>query len=177
MGWDVAYVYGTAEELARGQALSNADYFSLCPNNAPLTLLQAIPLWVAVKLGLAVPFVVLPYLDAVLLNLTAYLCLLCVRRLTSSRFAQGLALAVATAWIAVSPYLLYPYTDTYSILFPVLALYLYLSCHRPALKWFLISLVCFFGGSIKPTVLIFLIALVLLGYAAFWPAAIFAWPP
>lgn len=95
MGWDVAYVYGTAEELARGQALSNADYFSLCPNNAPLTLLQAIPLWVAVKLGLAVPFVVLPYLDAVLLNLTAYLCLLCVRRLTSSRFAQGLALAVA----------------------------------------------------------------------------------
>ncbi len=167
MGWDVAYVYGTAEELARGQALSNADYFSLCPNNAPLTLLQAIPLWVAVKLGLAVPFVVLPYLDAVLLNLTAYLCLLCVRRLTSSRFAQGLALAVATAWIAVSPYLLYPYTDTYSILFPVLALYLYLSCHRPALKWFLISLVCFFGGSIKPTVLIFLIALVLLGLCRF----------
>ncbi len=167
MGWDVAVVYGTAEEIARGQALSAASYFSLCPNNAPLTLLQAIPLWVAVQMGLAVPFVVLPCLDALLLNLTAYLCLLCVRRLTSSRFARGFALAVATAWIALSPYLLYPYTDTFSILFPVLALYVYLICRRAALKWFLISLVCFLGASIKPTVLIFLIALVLLGLCRF----------
>ena len=70
MGWDIANVYGTAEELARGQALTDADYFRLCPNNAPLTLLQAVPLWVAVKLGLAVPFVVVPFLEAVLLNLT-----------------------------------------------------------------------------------------------------------
>ena len=167
MGWDIATVYGTAEELAREEALSNPAYFSLCPNNAPLTLLQAIPLWFAVKLGLGVPFVVLPYLDAVLLNLTAYVCLLCVRRLTPSRFARGFALVTAAGWIALSPYLLYPYTDTFSILFPVLALYLYLRCRRPVLKWFLISLVCFFGASVKPTVLIFLIASALLGVCRF----------
>ncbi|MCI6377038.1 MAG: hypothetical protein MR842_04655 [Clostridiales bacterium] len=167
MGWDIANVYGMAEELARGQALSDPAYFSLCPNNAPLTVLQAVPLWFAVKLGLSVPFVVLPYLDAVLLNLTAYLCLLCVRRLTPSRLARGFALAVATGWIALSPYLLYPYTDTFSILFPVLALYAYLCCRRPALKWFLVSLACFFGASVKPTALIFLIALVLLGLCRF----------
>lgn len=39
MGWDIANVYTTAEELARGQALTDTDYFRLCPNNAPLTIL------------------------------------------------------------------------------------------------------------------------------------------
>ena len=59
MGWDIANVYTTAEELARGQALTDPGYFRMCPNNAPLTILQAVPMWVAVRLGLAVPFVVL----------------------------------------------------------------------------------------------------------------------
>ena len=63
MGWDVASVYTAAEELARGAALSEPDYFQLCPNNAPLAVLHMIPMWVAVKIGLAVPFVVLPYID------------------------------------------------------------------------------------------------------------------
>lgn len=103
MGWDIANVYTTAEELARGQALTDPDYFRLCPNNAPLTILQAVPMWVAVKLGLAVPFVVLPYLDAVLLNLTAYFTVRCAQRITPSRWARGFAAAVSILWIAMSP--------------------------------------------------------------------------
>lgn len=167
MGWDIANVYGTAEELARGQALTDADYFRLCPNNAPLTLLQAVPLWVAVKLGLAVPFVVLPYLDAVLLNLTVYFTVRCAQRMTSSRWAHGFVLVAGILWIALSPYLLYPYTDTWAVLFPVLALYAWLSVRRTALRWFLVSLVSFLGAAIKPTVLIVLIALALLGLFRF----------
>lgn len=162
MGWDVFDVYTTAEELARGQALSNAEYFSLCPNNAPLTILQTLPLWVAVQLGMAVPFVVLPYLDAVLLNLTAYFTVRCAQRLTQSRRARGFVLVVSILWIAMSPYLIYPYTDTWSVLFPVLALYAWLNVRRPALKWLLVSLASFAGAAIKPTVLIVWIALVAL---------------
>ena len=48
-------------------------------------------MWVAVRLGLAVPFVVLPYLDAVLLNLTAYFTVRCAQRITPSRWARGFA--------------------------------------------------------------------------------------
>ncbi len=167
MGWDIANVYGTAEELARGQALTAADYFRLCPNNAPLTVLQAVPMWVAVKLGLAVPFVVLPYLDAVLLNLTAYFTVRCAQCMTQSRWARGFAAAVSILWIALSPYVLYPYTDTWAVLFPVLALYAWLTVRRPALKWGLVSLACFAGAAIKPTVLIVLIAMGLLALCRF----------
>lgn len=167
MGWDVANVYGTAEELARGQALTQPEYFQLCPNNAPLTMLQFLPLWAAVRLGLAVPFVVLPYLDAVLLNLTAYLTVRCAQLASSSRRVHGFALAVSVLWIALSPFILYPYTDTWAILFPVAALYVYLACPRPVLKWLLISLLLFFGAAIKPTVLILLIAMAMLGLCRF----------
>lgn len=167
MGWDIANVYTTAEELARGQTLTDPDYFRLCPNNAPLTILQAVPMWVAVKLGLAVPFVVLPYLDAVLLNLTAYFTARCAQHITPSRWARGFAVAVSILWIALSPYVLYPYTDTWAVLFPVLALYAWLTVRRPVLKWGLVSLACFAGAAIKPTVLIVLIALGLLALCRF----------
>lgn len=124
-------------------------------------------MWVAVKLGLAVPFVVLPYLDAVLLNLTAYFTVRCAQRITPSRWARGFAAAVSILWIALSPYVLYPYTDTWAVLFPVLAIYAWLTVRRPALRWGLVSLACFAGAAVKPTVLIVLIALGLLGLCRF----------
>jgi len=167
MGWDPGASHTAAEELARGLPLSMPDYFELCPNNAPLTVLLSIPLWVAVQIGLAVPYVVLPYLDAILLNLSAFAAVLCVRKLTRNPVARGFSLIVSIGWIALSPYILYPYTDTFSILFPVLALLVFLYVHNPVLKWFLISLLCFFGASIKPTVLIVLIALIGLSVCVF----------
>ena len=163
LGWDPGEAHQAAEDLARGLEVSNPDYFRLCPNNAPITLLMVPPLWAAVKLGLGVPYMVLPYVDAVLLNLAAYLTVRCVYRLTQSVTARYWAAALAIGWIALSPYILYPYTDVFVILFPVLALYVWLFCQRPVKKWFLISLLCFLGAAVKPTALIVFIALVLLG--------------
>lgn len=167
LGWDPGASHTAAEEIARGLPLSMPEYFELCPNNAPLTVLLSIPLWAAVKIGLAVPYVVLPYIDAVLLNLSAFAGVLCVRKITVNSAARAFSLIVSIAWIALSPYILYPYTDTFSILFPVLALFVFLHFRRPVLKWFLISFLCFFGASIKPTVLIVFIALAGIGVCHF----------
>ncbi len=158
-GWDVSNVYGGAEQLAKGLTVDGA-YYRLCPNNAPLTLLLALPLWMAESLKLAVPYAVLPYLGAVLANLACQLTLACVRRLTRSRFARLGALGLCTVWLALSMTMTVPYTDVFALLFPVLAFYVWLSVKGPFAKWGLISLICFFGASIKPTVLIVEIALV-----------------
>lgn len=162
LGWDPGEVHRAAEEIARGLPISNGDYFRLCPNNAPLTLLLVPPLWVAVKLGLGVPYMVLPYVDAVILNLTAYLTTRCVYRLTQSRTARWFAAALSIGWIALSPYILYPYTDVYVVLFPLLALWVWLFDEKPLRRWALISLFSFIGYAIKPTALIVFIALMLL---------------
>lgn len=168
-GWDVLNVYTYAQQLANGVAV-DGGYFRLCPNNAPLTVLLSAPLWVAGKLGLAVPYAVLPYLGALTVNLSCLLCVLCVRRITPSRFARAAALVLCTVWIAFSMTMTIPYTDAYAIVFPVLALYLSLSRMRTFPKWFWVTLVCFVGASIKPTVLIFLIALLLVSALRTLPA-------
>ncbi len=160
-GWDILNLYQTAGLIAKGMPFDGA-YFRLCPNNAPLTLLLTCPLWAAEKLGLAVPYAVLPYLSALMVNLACVFCALCVWKLTASRLARAGALFFCTFMVAFSLTASVPYTDAFSVLFPVLALYVWLSSLRPFPKWFTISLVCFFGASIKPTVLVFEIALILL---------------
>ena len=160
-GWDVVNVYTTAGQIARGEAFDGA-YFRLCPNNAPLTVLLAAPLWVASRLYRAVPYAALPYLGALMVNLACALCMACVLRLTVSRAARLTALFLCTVWIALSLVITVPYTDAFAIVFPILALTVYLTRLRPFFKWGLISLVCFFGASIKPTVLIVEIAMLVI---------------
>lgn len=161
-GWDVAACYQNAEQLALTGA-TDPSYFQLCPNNAPFTLLIAIPLWAAGKLGLAVPYAVLPYLSAVLVNLACLLCALCARRLTRSRAATAGVFALCAVWVGLSPYISVPYTDTFAIVFPVLALYCWLSVKQSFCKWALVTLCCFTGYALKPAVLIVWIALVIVG--------------
>lgn len=159
-GFDVVNIYTNAQLMAEGGTPAG-DYFRLCPNNASITVLQVLPLWIALKLGLAVPYAVLPYVGAMLANLTLLFSVLCVAKITPNRAARLGALLLGTTWIAFSMLITVPYTDIFSILFPVLALYLYLSSLRALPKWFFISFTCFLGESMKPTVMIFFIALVI----------------
>ncbi|MEG2314694.1 MAG: hypothetical protein RSC91_00665 [Clostridia bacterium] len=160
-GWDLEHVRIYAAALAMGEPV-NPAYFQLCPNNAPITALLALPYWLGVKLGLAVPYAVLPYASAAMVNLSGLFTMLCVRRLSQSRAVRWFAFAVSTGWLVLSPYLAVPYTDAFTVLFPVLALYLYNTRLRAPFKWGLIALACSCGGSLKPTVYIVLIALLLL---------------
>ena len=160
-GWDVEAVWRAAEALARGVA-ADSNYFAANTNNASLAMLLSIPLWIAFRLGKTVPYTVLPYLSALCVNLACAVCMLCVRRLTKSTAAWLGALVLCTCWIALSLIITIPYSDSFSILFPILALSVYLSEKPPLfLKWALISLLCCFGAAIKPTALILLVALVL----------------
>ena len=161
-GWDVLNVYRYAGDLANGIP-ANGEYFRLCPNNAPLTVFFSLPLRLAARLGLAVPYSVLPYLGMLMVNLACLFGALSVGRLTRSRFARYGCLTLNTLWIAFSITGTIPYTDAFAILFPVLALYLYLAVRRPFVRWLLVTLVCFVGASVKPTVLIVEIAMLVLG--------------
>lgn len=161
-GWDVETNYLTAESLARGEAITTADYYRLCPNNAPVTVMLAGVIWVGLQLGMAVPYALLPYFGALILNVACLLAVLCVRRLTQNRAVVGFTLAIFTVWIALSPYMTVPYTDTYAIIFPLLVLYIYLSTLPLFPKWLLISFFSIFGASMKPQAIILFIAIMIL---------------
>lgn len=159
--WDPQNCWETALQLASGQPFTLGEYFQLCPNNAPLTLVLTGPMWVGLKLGLAEPFILLPSLGAALMNLASLFTALSVERLTRSRPATLFCYGLSTVFVLLSPYLSVPYTDSFSILFPILSLYLFLTSLRPPLKWFLISLSTALGAAIKPTVWIILVALLM----------------
>lgn len=169
-GWDVNSVCLTAGQIARGEVF-DGSYFASCPNNSVITVILAIPLWVAEKLGLAVPYGVLPYLSTLLVNLSCLVCMLCVTILTESRIARWAALFFCTTWIAFSQTITVPYTDTFSILFPVLSLFVFLSDMRIFPKWLMIALLCGVGMAIKPTVIIFEIALIMVSAFRLFPLA------
>jgi len=160
-GWDVESVYQAAFALAESGAVEK-EYFALCPNNAALAMLLSVPLTVAARLGKDVPYTVLVYLSELLVNLSCLLAMLCVRTLTKSRAAWMGALLLCTGWIALSLIATVPYTDSFAVLFPVLALYVYLRKKLPPFaKWLLIAFICFAGSAIKPTALILLLAMAL----------------
>ena len=167
VGLDPVALTTTAQELADGMPPTYAIYYEIYPNNAALTVVYAAVLFMAGRLGLSVPYVTLIYLNAVLMNLSALLCCLCVRRLTQSRVARGFALGVATVWIALSPFVMYPYSDTCALLFPVLAFYVWLRIRRPVLRRFAFTLACFAGACVKPTVLVVWLAAALIDGARF----------
>ena len=161
-GWDVESCYATAEAIARGE-IFDQSYFQSCPNNAPITLLLSIPLAIAIKLGLAVPYAVLPYCGAIVQNLSCYIAVLCVQRALKNGTITYITMLLSSLWIAFSGYMTIPYTDVYGLLFAILAIYLWLLNFRPFVKWLLIGLVCMFGASIKPSIIIILVAMVILG--------------
>ena len=160
-GWDVQAVYETAVAIAGGGVIDQV-YFATYSNNAAISIVLSLPLWIAGQLGKDVPYTVLVYLSVLLVNLACFVCMLCVRRLTKSRVTWIFALVLCTAWIGLSLIITVPYSDTFAILFPILALYVYL-CRKlpPFIQWMLISMLCLLGASIKPTVLIILLAFVL----------------
>ncbi len=159
--WDPGIPILTAQEIVQGLPISDQAYYQLCPNNAPIALVLTLPLWVGTRLGLAVPYVLLPSCGAAMINLASLLTVLCVQRISLSRPLTLFAYGLSTVFILFSPHMVVPYTDAYSILFPVLALYVYLTQLRAPLKWFLITLIISVGAAIKPTVWIFFIALLL----------------
>jgi len=160
-GWDPFCVRITAMELAQGHPLSIGGYFTVCPNNAPLTLLLTVPYWIGLKLGMVEPYILLPMCGALCINLASLFTVLCVSRLTRNRGATGLAFALSTCFILLSPFVAVPYTDAFSILFPVLSLFLWLSNLNSPVKWFLIAISTAIGTAIKASAAIFFLALLL----------------
>lgn len=165
VGFDPGTVRLNAAALATGAPI-DGDYFRLCPNNAPLTVLLALPYWIGYRLGLAEPYVLDVYFSVLSVNLSCFFAMSCLCLFTGRKGIRLFFFALSTVFVLFSPYIVMPYTDSFAILFPILALRILLSGWKTPLRYGGASLVCFFGAAIKPTALIFLIAALILGACA-----------
>ena len=156
-GWDAGYLNSLSDSVvATGSVPSDDTYLSLYPNNTFLTAIFAI-----IK---SIPFFGHQYflvliINALLVNLACLFTCLSIKKIKSPKTAL-LSLLILMPLLLFSPWIIIPYSDTFGILLPILAFYLYISCH----KWWkypIITFISIIGYFIKPTVIIMFIAIVI----------------
>lgn len=167
--WDFSIVAGAARHWALEGAPLDTNYFDLYPNNAALYLVLCGVFKLADAVGLGDFMLVGSALNIVMIDAALFVMYLLVKKLGGKRQAVfALLLAMLTL-----PLLLYTpiyYTDTLTLLFPVLTLYLWVLAkehieagRRKKAIWVmaLCGFVCALGAMLKITVLIALVAVVI----------------
>ncbi|MCM1540433.1 MAG: glycosyltransferase family 39 protein [Blautia sp.] len=164
-GWDAGdCMMPSAIELSYGLPVSNAAYFSMCPNNIVLLWIQSRVLKIGWRFSILdggtgdMSLVVFNCLISVIAGLLVYRI---VDKLIDRRTAL-FAWVVYALYMGLCPWLLISYSDSVALLFPVLVVWLYLGKDRkPWLKWFLIGFFGFGAYYVKPQACIVLIAVIL----------------
>ena len=166
-GWDVSCVVGTAYELNNGIPIGDTSYYSLYPNNVPITfvLYKLIALADSIK---EFPFVkdfMWVIANCFFVSVTGYLTCISVKKITQNFASTIITFILYVACVGITPWKTVPYTDMFAILFPMLCINLYIFCYYCTNKlshyilWFLIYVAGFLGSLIKPTVFIIPIAI------------------
>lgn len=172
-GWDPSIVIGYADYIARGtDTIGSNVYFSVYPNNIPITFLLAVIQKLARSVGFADQ--VYPLCVAVsllMVNLAGVFTALSARIMSGSGVLGLGAYGFFGLVAGLSPWITIPYTDTYSIVFPALSFYLYLKAQERKqsgwLMWLGIGLSGCMGFLIKPNAGIVLIAIAIMELVKF----------
>lgn len=168
-GWDVTCVYYDAVHRAEeGILLGSHEYFTVSPNNVMLTFIFAVICKILNIVGIRQYYLVLCCIGAFLINTAGYMVFQTVFKLSESIKTSVVAWSVYTLFISLSPWMSVPYTDVYTIIFPIGIFYLLLCRPKKNLfkigKWIFIGFLTILGYYIKPTAAIMTIAIVLVHF-------------
>ena len=163
-GWDVTSVYYDAVHRAEdGILLGSHGYFTMHPNNVLLTAFFAIVSKVLYVTGIKRYYMMLCLLGAFLLNFAGWVMFQVALKLSCSRKTSLAAWGIYTVLISLSPWMCVPYSDVYTIVVPIMCLYLYLLKTEKKvlsiLRWIGIGCITVIGFGIKPTSAIMTIAI------------------
>ena len=166
-GWDAATVRNTAflmVEHADKLVEPFALYYSYHVNQTTIAIFLSMIMRYFFDLGISNFYFGTVLVSVLFVCLSSLFLTLSVRKISKSESTTFFAFILFLFLGALSPWITIPYSDTYSIFFPSLALFLYV--YTRDTKWFypalfLISLASIFGTLIKPQTLIVLIAIVI----------------
>jgi hypothetical protein len=167
-GWDAGRIRDTIYEIISNPHVSrdNLYPYSRYPNNINLSAILLVIEKLFSHFGSNGYFGWL-MVSNLLVNLAGVFTFLSTYNITHKASYAAISWIIYALLVGLSPWISIPYSDTYSILFPILAFYLYLS-RKPNGKnyarWFLIGFFCFLGYTIKPTAIIVLIAILVIEF-------------
>ena len=171
-GWDVEHITKAIKNFLKTGILDDRSifdghkYFSIYPNNLFLTNIFVIISKIVTSIfGEQYFYRALVIIGVILVDLAGILTVKTIGNFTDKKIFKIIGALVFILFIGTSPWILVPYSDTYSILFPIAILYNYTKKDKKLYNYLLIGLCSYMGYLIKPTVLIVLIAIVIIeGY-------------
>lgn len=163
-GWDWGDVYSAALNFAQGnKELVNWEYFQMFPNNNALLYFETIIFKVLNIFGLLTirkSIVVMVIINILFIDLSVLFLYLTVRNILGKREAI-FSLIICTLSYAFYCYIPVFYTDTLTMLFPILYMYLYSKYLKDGKNHNLILIAIFsvIGYKLKPTTIISIVAI------------------
>lgn len=164
--WDFKWVMDTAKQVAQTGSITrdSLNYYKMFPNNIAAVGMVAVAMKVffSQEIGAYVLNILFVFLAALLGVIAAY-----------KMKGPKLALNVTLLMVLCSPFYLYTpiiYTDTLSVMFPVLTLLLWLLFKESKEKenkvkqyvyWTLMTIAAFIGFTLKPVAAIVLVAIII----------------
>lgn len=163
-GWDCQLLSESALSLFKNTGI-NTEYFAKYTNNIGMLLLMKIIFWIAnifqtVTADNATWILVIA--NIIMIDLAGIITILVANKLYGKK-GMILSYFFSLPLFLFSPYLIVPYTDTFTLLFPVLVFYFYL-CYKEKKQYlylFLQAVTLMIGYFLKPTCLIIIIAILM----------------
>lgn len=169
-GWDCAELVSAAQRLAfEGIPIGDLHYFSMYPNNVFLVGLFAGILKITNIAGSVSDYYVLVAIGAFLVTLAGLFMADLIRILTNNPYIVYGTWVLFAILTGLSPWISVPYSDTYSIIFPILVVWLFVTRNdrNNGLSWFLITFFALIGYFIKPTVILCYMVVVFVAFVHF----------
>lgn len=170
-GWDCSILVKAAQDYAHYSIpIGDSDYFSMYTNNVFLVGIFSGIIKLVNACGIADDYFVLVIVGALLVSFSGFFMADLIRTLTCNRKLVYIFWVIFALLTGLSPWVSVPYSDTYSIIFPTLVVWLYVTKkERPLIvSWFLIGLMAFVGYFIKPTTLLSLMVIVFISIIHFF---------
>ena len=167
--WDLEHVIGTLRNFLKTGVFDNHEYigtypyFSIYPNNLFLAnVFCLIGKMVMIFFEEKYVYGALVIIGTVLVDIAGILTVKTIGNFTDKKIFKIIGMLGFMAFIGVSPWLLVPYSDTYSIMFPIAVLYNYTKKDKKLYDYLLIGIFSYIGYLIKPTAIIVLIAIAII---------------
>ncbi len=162
-GWDCGELVQMAQHVAYNYGDIGSDpYFSMYPNNVLLVAVFAAVLRFTKFMGFNADYFPLVMIGCLLVNLAGFFMADCIRKLTGKKWISLTAWGMYMVLVGLSPWISIPYSDTYSVLFPILCVWLYIN-RTEKNKYFVYAGIGFagvIGYYIKPTVILVVVGIV-----------------
>lgn len=156
--WDVLSINEASNTFLKTGALKSNYYLTLCPNNMFITLIYVILKSVPI-LGKNYLFLII--FNCALVSLAGIFTSLTIRNLFDNKKAIFSYVMIIPA-LLLNPWFIIPYSDTFTVLIPILILYLYTKENKKWYYFVIILLLSAIGYLIKPTTIIILIAILII---------------